>query len=204
MKRWDLVAFFALALVPPAALTVMAGMRATRIPPLVASLPARIEERLGPVARRSHWPGDGVFGARAFDDLQALAVDRASPDATSVLKQALLDGTRPPDEYVALERAHRQRLEGLILSAEADAFGFNKRPPLDESPASGRKLTTREKVERHRSNPACASCHSRIDGLGFALENFDVIGRWRTRDRRWASRGRCTVTCRARWARIRS
>src|SRR5438477_10477855 len=95
MKRWDLVAFFALALVPPAALTVMAGMRATRIPPLVASLPARIEERLGPVARRSHWPGDGVFGARAFDDLQALAVDRASPDATSVLKQALLDGTRP-------------------------------------------------------------------------------------------------------------
>jgi len=55
-------------------------------------------------------------------------------------------------------------------------------PPLDESPASGRKLTTREKVERHRSNPACASCHSRIDGLGFALENFDVIGRWRTRD----------------------
>ena len=55
-------------------------------------------------------------------------------------------------------------------------------PPLDENPVSGRKLTTREKVERHRSNPACASCHSRIDGLGFALENFDVIGRWRTRD----------------------
>ena len=119
MKRWDLVAFFALALVPPAALTVMAGMRATRIPPLVASLPARIEERLGPVARRSHWPGDGVFGARAFDDLQALAVDRASPDATSVLKQALLDGTRPPDEYVALERAHRQRIERILRDSRA-------------------------------------------------------------------------------------
>ena len=55
-------------------------------------------------------------------------------------------------------------------------------PPLDESPASGRKLTTREQVERHRNNPACASCHARIDPLGFALENFDVIGRWRTRD----------------------
>jgi Protein of unknown function (DUF1592)/Protein of unknown function (DUF1588)/Protein of unknown function (DUF1587)/Protein of unknown function (DUF1585)/Protein of unknown function (DUF1595)/Cytochrome C oxidase, cbb3-type, subunit III len=55
-------------------------------------------------------------------------------------------------------------------------------PPLDENPVSGRKLTTREKVELHRSNPACASCHARIDGLGFALENFDVIGRWRTRD----------------------
>ena len=55
-------------------------------------------------------------------------------------------------------------------------------PPLDENPASGRKLTTREKVERHRNNPACAGCHARIDGLGFALENFDVIGRWRIRD----------------------
>lgn len=55
-------------------------------------------------------------------------------------------------------------------------------PPLNEDPVSGRKLTTREKVERHRNNAACAGCHARIDGLGFALENFDVIGRWRTKD----------------------
>ncbi len=55
-------------------------------------------------------------------------------------------------------------------------------PTLDESPGNGRKLTTREQVERHRANPACASCHARIDPLGFALENFDVIGRWRARD----------------------
>ncbi len=55
-------------------------------------------------------------------------------------------------------------------------------PPLDESPANGQKLTTRQQVERHRSNAVCASCHSQMDPLGFALENFDVIGRWRTRD----------------------
>jgi hypothetical protein len=55
-------------------------------------------------------------------------------------------------------------------------------PPLDESPADGRKLTTRQQVERHRTNPTCASCHSRMDPLGFALESFDVMGRWRTRD----------------------
>ncbi len=55
-------------------------------------------------------------------------------------------------------------------------------PALDESPADGRKLTTREQVERHRADPGCASCHARIDPLGFALENFDVIGRWRTQD----------------------
>lgn len=55
-------------------------------------------------------------------------------------------------------------------------------PPLDESADKGRKLTTRQQVERHRSNAVCASCHSRMDPLGFALENFDVIGRWRTKD----------------------
>jgi hypothetical protein len=55
-------------------------------------------------------------------------------------------------------------------------------PALDQSPAAGRELTTREQVERHRADPGCASCHARIDPLGFALENFDVIGRWRTQD----------------------
>jgi hypothetical protein len=55
-------------------------------------------------------------------------------------------------------------------------------PALEESQPSGQKLTTREQVERHRQNPACAGCHARIDGLGFALENFDVLGRWRTKD----------------------
>ena len=40
----------------------------------------------------------------------------------------------------------------------------------------------RERLAQHRDNPACASCHSRIDPLGFALENYDVLGRWRTED----------------------
>ena len=40
----------------------------------------------------------------------------------------------------------------------------------------------RERLAQHRANPVCASCHSRIDPLGFALENYDVIGRWRTED----------------------
>jgi hypothetical protein len=37
-------------------------------------------------------------------------------------------------------------------------------------------------MEQHRANPACAGCHSRMDPIGFALENFDAIGRWRTTD----------------------
>src|SRR5690606_16048721 len=56
-------------------------------------------------------------------------------------------------------------------------------PPLNEAPAQdGRELTTREQVERHRSDPVCSSCHSRMDPFGFALENFDVLGRWREKD----------------------
>lgn len=55
-------------------------------------------------------------------------------------------------------------------------------PPLEEKAGDGRKLTAREQVERHRANPSCAGCHDRIDPLGFALENYDVLGRWRSKD----------------------
>ena len=57
-------------------------------------------------------------------------------------------------------------------------------PTLDETKAeSGDKLlTTRERMEQHRANQQCNSCHRVIDPLGLALENFDVTGRWRIRD----------------------
>src|SRR5205823_5434138 len=44
---------------------------------------------------------------------------------------------------------------------------------------NGKKLTLRQRLEKHRANPECAACHARIDPLGFGLENFDSIGRWR-------------------------
>jgi len=53
-------------------------------------------------------------------------------------------------------------------------------PALSAAPGEhGRKLTLRQQVERHRSSPQCASCHVRMDPIGFSLENFDVMGRWR-------------------------
>ena len=57
-------------------------------------------------------------------------------------------------------------------------------PTLEETKgeAGDRQLTTRERMEQHRSNPACTSCHKVIDPLGLALENFDVTGKWRIRD----------------------
>ena len=54
----------------------------------------------------------------------------------------------------------------------------NDIPPLNED-ASDENLTIREKFAVHRENPDCAGCHSRLDPLGFALENFDITGRWR-------------------------
>ncbi len=56
-------------------------------------------------------------------------------------------------------------------------------PPLEESDADGQPLASmRDRMAAHRKNPACATCHQRMDPLGFALENFDAIGRWRTTD----------------------
>jgi hypothetical protein len=52
-------------------------------------------------------------------------------------------------------------------------------PPLKESGQNGKLVSVRERMEQHRKNPACAVCHRRMDPLGFALENFDAIGRWR-------------------------
>ncbi|MCY3845673.1 MAG: DUF1592 domain-containing protein [Acidobacteria bacterium] len=56
-------------------------------------------------------------------------------------------------------------------------------PELEEVDEAGTPRSMRERLERHRANAVCASCHARMDPLGFALENFDGIGRWRTSDR---------------------
>ena len=57
-------------------------------------------------------------------------------------------------------------------------------PALDETPEAegGRLRTVRERLEQHRNNPACMSCHRMIDPIGLALENFDVTGAWRIKD----------------------
>ena len=54
-------------------------------------------------------------------------------------------------------------------------------PPLPESDRA-RPTSLRERMEQHRSSPVCASCHARMDPLGFAMEHFDAVGRWRERD----------------------
>jgi Protein of unknown function (DUF1592)/Protein of unknown function (DUF1588)/Protein of unknown function (DUF1595)/Protein of unknown function (DUF1585)/Protein of unknown function (DUF1587) len=55
-------------------------------------------------------------------------------------------------------------------------------PELEAHSKDGRQLTMREQMELHRSNAICASCHARMDPIGFALENFDGVGKWRDQD----------------------
>jgi len=51
-----------------------------------------------------------------------------------------------------------------------------------DGPEPGRTLTMREAMTEHRANPSCATCHARMDPIGFAMENFDAVGRWRDHD----------------------
>src|SRR5262249_15914799 len=55
-------------------------------------------------------------------------------------------------------------------------------PKLDESRQAADAATLRERMEVHRTQPECATCHQQMDPLGFALENYDAVGRWRTKD----------------------
>ena len=53
-------------------------------------------------------------------------------------------------------------------------------PPLNEKKEEVGGLTMRQRMQAHQSNPVCASCHAGMDPIGFALENFDAVGKWRT------------------------
>jgi len=55
-------------------------------------------------------------------------------------------------------------------------------PALVEEDDTGKTFTMREAIEKHRANPVCATCHNRMDPIGFGLENFNPIGLWRTED----------------------
>src|ERR671925_2306889 len=55
-------------------------------------------------------------------------------------------------------------------------------PSFKEAEPGQPAASVRARLEQHRQNPVCAACHARMDPLGFALENFDAVGKWRTRE----------------------
>ena len=71
---------------------------------------------------------------------------------------------------------------GNLLGAPPRAATPNIPALTTENKESGKALPMREALVQHRANPACASCHAAMDPIGFALGNFDAVGRWRTVD----------------------
>jgi hypothetical protein len=68
-----------------------------------------------------------------------------------------------------------------ILGAPAPPPPANV-PSLDDQTVISERLTLRERLSKHREDAACAGCHNLMDPVGFALENFDAVGRWRERE----------------------
>ncbi len=101
----------------------------------------------------------GLLGKAAILTLTSVA-DRTSPVYRGKWVMVVLFGTPPPAPPPVV-------------------------PKLEETSAvsDGRPLTVRERMEAHRANATCASCHRMIDPIGLALENFDVTGLWRTMDK---------------------
>ncbi|MGE3273997.1 MAG: DUF1592 domain-containing protein [Vicinamibacterales bacterium] len=115
----------------------------------------------GPQFRRVAAPGPrhGILGQGSILTLTSVA-DRTSPVMRGKWVMEVLLGSPPPPPPPNV-------------------------PALDDSVAAntgGRMLSVRERMEQHRANPACASCHKVIDPIGLALENFDVSGKWRIKD----------------------
>jgi hypothetical protein len=120
-----------------------------------------IEGVAGTHFRRVDYPDDarnGVLGHGSVLTLTSHA-NRTSPVLRGKWVMEVLLGTPPPPPPPDVPD----------LDAEGEV-------------ADGRFLTVREMLERHRADPSCNSCHRVIDPIGLALENFDVTGRWRTRD----------------------
>jgi cytochrome c553 len=121
----------------------------------------RIPGVFGDEFRRVRYPDDrrrGLFGHGSILTLTSHA-DRTSPVLRGKWIMEVLLGSPPPPPP--------PNVPDLEATAEAEG---------------GRMRTVRERMEQHRANPACASCHRMIDPIGLALENFDVTGAWRIRD----------------------
>jgi len=119
------------------------------------------------------------YGIDSVKGMDFRRVDLQTPQRGGILSHAsVLTVTSYPTRTSVVLRG-RYILEN-ILGSPPPAPPANV-PPLDED-AAGVVQSLRQQMEQHRANPSCAVCHSKIDPLGFALENYDAIGKWRAMD----------------------
>jgi hypothetical protein len=121
-----------------------------------------------------HYGIPGIYGSR----FQRVTLPNHDERGGLLAQGALLSTTSYPDRTSPVLRGKwlLNNILGLHVPAPPPGVDTN----LESS--SGAPKTIRERLEQHRKNPACNSCHVVIDPLGFALENFDVIGGYRTSD----------------------
>ncbi len=125
-----------------------------------------------------HYAIEGVSG----DEMRRVDLPADSPRGGILTQGTVLVVTSNPDRTSPVKR-------GLFLLD--NVLGSPPAPPPPDIPPleeAGKKFgnrvpTLRETLELHRSQPMCASCHSRMDPLGLALENFNALGRWRDKER---------------------
>jgi mono/diheme cytochrome c family protein len=120
------------------------------------------------------------YGVRGVYGSQFRRVALSDPNRSGLLGQgSILTVTSYPNRTSIVQRG-KWILENLL--------GAPPPPPPPDVPdlkprgKDGRLLSMREQMDTHRANPVCASCHARMDPIGFALENYDAVGRWRTKD----------------------
>jgi hypothetical protein len=120
------------------------------------------------------------YGIRGVYGSQFRRVALSDPNRSGLLGQgSILTVTSYPNRTSVVQRG-KWVLENLL--------GAPPPPPPADVPdlkphgKDGRLLSMREQMAAHRANPICASCHARMDPIGFALENYDAVGRWRTKD----------------------
>ena len=119
------------------------------------------------------------YGIENVKGMDFRRVDLQTEERGGILSQAsVLTVTSYPTRTSVVIRG-RYILENILASPPPPPPA--NVPPLDENVA-GVVQSLREQMEQHRSNPTCAVCHSKMDPLGFALENYDAIGKWRAMD----------------------
>jgi hypothetical protein len=123
-----------------------------------------------------HYGIPGVYGSR----FRRVSLPDTNQRGGLLAQGALLTTTSYPDRTSPVLRGKflLNNIFGLQTTPPPAGVDTNLAPPKP----GGTPPTIRERLAEHRTNPSCASCHAVIDPLGFALENFDVIGGWRTTD----------------------
>ncbi len=86
-----------------------------------------------------------------------------------------------------LSSAPRQ-MDSRNAAERPAARAASRRARRSKRPRRASRHTLRQQMEAHRKSPVCSSCHSRMDPLGFGLENFNAIGAWRTQDGKFTGR----------------